>query len=93
MSTKISIATLALFASKFSYDARDIKDFQIKNYSEQKKLNLQWMGIFKHLPVGVLITKENKVIHANQKMLTILGRKDIKVSYYLIGQAIFIFSD
>ncbi|CDW74581.1 multi-sensor hybrid histidine kinase [Stylonychia lemnae] len=77
ISTKISVLTLAIFAFKFSADARDIKRNQFKNYVEQKNLNLQWMSIFKRLPIGILITRDNKVIHSNKKMLEILGKDQI----------------
>eukprot|EP00347_Sterkiella_histriomuscorum_P019493 403341417 len=75
--TKISIMTLAAFAFKFSYDAKGIKDQVFKSYLEQKQLNLQWMNIFKRLPIGILITRDNRVIHSNKKMLEILGKDEI----------------
>ena len=38
-STKLSILTLAIFALKFSYDARCIKDKITEGLSEQKNVN------------------------------------------------------
>ena len=42
------------------------------------------MSIFKRLPIGILITKDNKVIHSNKAMLKIIGQDNIEVSLWLM---------
>ncbi len=37
------------------------------------------MNIFKRLPIGILITKDNKVIHSNKAMLKIIGQDNIEL--------------
>lgn len=37
------------------------------------------MDIFKRLPIGILITRDHKVLHSNKKMLEILGKDEIHV--------------
>lgn len=44
-------------------------------------MHLQWINIFKKLPVGILITDGKKVLHSNKKMLEILATDSISVSY------------
>ena len=78
------VLTLAVFSLKFSLDGRLIKDEIFKYFCEQKQLNLQWMGIFKRLPIGILVTKGNKVIHANKAMLKIVGQDQIEVFCLLL---------
>jgi hypothetical protein len=56
MNTKLSVLTLALFALKFSIDARSLKEDLYKGYAKMGGLNRQWLGIFKTLPVGVIVT-------------------------------------
>lgn len=80
MSTKLSVVTLAIFALKFSYDARNVKDHITQGLTEQKKVNKQWVGLFKKLPVGILITKGSDVLHNNKKMEEIAGMSNIKVN-------------
>jgi hypothetical protein len=80
--TKVTILTLAIFGLKFSIDGRSIKDQIFNTFTEQKQLNLQWMGIFKRLPIGILVTKGNKVIHSNKAMLKIIGQDCIEVGSY-----------
>jgi hypothetical protein len=58
LNTKISMLTLALFALKFSYDSWDMKEELFMGYAKMRVLNLQWLGLFKNLPVGVTMTKE-----------------------------------
>ncbi len=81
INTKLSILTLAIFALKLSNDARDIKDLIFKSLIEQKKMHLQWINIFKKLPLGILITNGKKVLHSNKKMIEILGKEKISVLF------------
>jgi hypothetical protein len=39
----------------------------------------QWIGLFKKLPVGILVTTGNEVLHNNKKMKDITGIDNIKV--------------
>jgi c-di-AMP phosphodiesterase-like protein len=72
--TKITVLMLSLFALRFSHDARSIKDSISRRFSEQRSLNLQWISLFKKLPIGIVITnKKQEVLHTNQKMQEIIG--------------------
>jgi hypothetical protein len=64
----LSVLTLAIFALKFSHDARAIKDKIVEGLSEQKNINNQWISLFKKLPIGILITDGSQVLHTNKKM-------------------------
>lgn len=57
VNTKLSMLTLAIFALKFSFDSWDMKEELFKGYVQMRTLNLQWLGMFKTLPVGVIVTK------------------------------------
>lgn len=57
MNTKLSILMLALFALKFSIDAREYKDEFFARYVKMRGMNTQWLAIFKKLPIGVIISK------------------------------------
>ena len=50
--------TLALFALKFSFDSWGMKEELFMGYARMRSLNMQWLGLFKNLPVGVIIAKE-----------------------------------
>ena len=57
MNTKLSVLTLALFALKFSIDARSLKEDLYKGYAQMGGLNRQWLGLFKTLPVGIIVSQ------------------------------------
>lgn len=59
LNTKLSMLTLALFALKFSFDSWGMKEELFMGYAKMRSLNMQWMGLFKTLPVGVIMAKEN----------------------------------
>jgi len=40
-------------------------------------MSQQWLAIFNKLPIGMMITKKNKVVHSNNKMHEILGEEEI----------------
>lgn len=80
MNTKLSILTLSIFALKFSSDARQIKDQISLGLHEQSNINLQWISLFKKLPIGIVITKDRQVVHANRKMKEVSGTSNLKVS-------------
>ena len=84
-STKICIVSFAMVCLKLSSDARKVKDMVFENLLEHKKLNLKWISIFKRLPVGIMITNEDSVLHANSKMKDIIGLDQINVTlHYLL---------
>jgi hypothetical protein len=49
------MCTLALFALKFSYDSWHLKEELFLGFAKMRSLNMQWLGLFKKLPVGVMI--------------------------------------
>jgi hypothetical protein len=51
--------TLALFALKFSFDSWGMKEELFMGYAKMRSLNMQWLGLFKTLPVGVIMAKEH----------------------------------
>lgn len=66
--------TLCVLGLKFSLDGWQTKEMLMQMYGDQKKLSIRWMRIMQSLPIGVLVTKDNNVIHSNKKMLEIIGK-------------------
>ena len=62
MKTKFTMLPIVLIALKFSVDGQRIKEEIFKLYSQQKKTSLQWVKIFKFLPIGMIVSKDNKII-------------------------------
>jgi len=60
MNTKLSVLTLALFALKFSLDARSLKEDLYRGYAQMGGLNKQWLGVFKTMPVGIIVAQPKK---------------------------------
>ncbi len=62
LNIKISVLTLAIFALKFSYDSWDMKEELFTGYAKMRGLNMQWLGIFKTLPVGVIVAEPSPMM-------------------------------
>lgn len=70
---------LALFSLKLSQKARDIKEMFYNSYNQQRVANTQWFGIFRSLPIGMLIASNNQVVEENKMMHNIIELEEQKV--------------
>lgn len=69
----MSAMFLSAFSFKFTLEAQKLKDEIFTLYYQKDQSSKQWIEIFENLPVGVLLVNEDRIVHFNDSIRSMLG--------------------